>query len=196
MPIKSIITLFSIVMLAAPAVVYAEDFSQSKYEDKAKLCEICHDSGSDPYVPRLAGQSAKYLIKQLNRYKEGERESAIMTTIVNSFQSDLEMKGVAEYFSKQPSAKQKQAPDEAFYDGKHMFEQTYACAGCHGFDGKGGTDQALVVPVLAGQKKTYLVQRLTSFREAEHDDMNPMTRVAKKLSDDNISLVADYLSNM
>jgi len=196
MPTRSTITLFVLIILILPVVVHAEGLTPSKYEDKAKLCEICHEHSDDPYVPRLAGQSAKYLLKQLNEYKQGARESAIMNMVVNSFQSEQEMKGVAEYFSQLASTNQKQTPGEAFYDGKHMFEQTYACAGCHGFDGKGGNEQSLVIPVVAGQKKMYLVQRLISFREAKHDDVNPMTRVAKKLTDENITLVADYLSNM
>lgn len=193
---KLIFNVLVFATLALSVSAEAEELSQSKYDEKAQLCEICHQNGNDAFVPHLAGQSTEYILKQFERYKNGERKSGIMTTVVNSFQSESEMRAVADYFSKQPPKRTHGGSGEAFYSGKHMFEQTYACAGCHGFDGMGKVEPTLVVPMLAGQKKDYLVQRLVSFREAEHDEGNPMTRVAKKLTDEDIAVVAGYLSDM
>ncbi len=61
-------------------------------------CAACHQddaSGNDQF-PRLAGQHASYLLKQLRAFHSGSREQVVMNGIVATLQ-EPEMKAVAAY---------------------------------------------------------------------------------------------------
>ncbi len=61
-------------------------------------CSACHqaDAGGSDQFPRLAGQHASYLIKQLKALKSGSREQIVMNGIVAPLQ-EPDMKAVAFY---------------------------------------------------------------------------------------------------
>jgi len=61
-------------------------------------CSACHQddaSGNDQF-PRLAGQHASYVLKQLRAFNTGSRNQAVMNGIVATLQPD-DMKAVAAY---------------------------------------------------------------------------------------------------
>jgi cytochrome c553 len=61
-------------------------------------CAACHQadaSGSDQF-PRLAGQHASYLLKQLRAFRSGAREQIVMNGIAGPLQ-DADMQAVAAY---------------------------------------------------------------------------------------------------
>jgi cytochrome c553 len=61
-------------------------------------CSACHQgdaSGNDQF-PRLAGQHASYLLKQLRAFHSGAREQVVMNGIVATLQ-EPDMKAVAAY---------------------------------------------------------------------------------------------------
>ena len=62
------------------------------------------------------------------------------------------------------------------------------CQVCHGKDGLAKLPEA---PNIAGQKETYLVKALTSFKAGERQN-EQMTVVVKSLSDEDIANVAAY----
>ncbi|MFI4889272.1 MAG: c-type cytochrome [Steroidobacterales bacterium] len=76
---------------------------QSVYNDGVPAngvapCAACHQadaSGSDQF-PRLAGQHASYLLKQLRAFHSGSREQVVMNGIVGPLQ-ESDMKAVAAY---------------------------------------------------------------------------------------------------
>lgn len=70
-----------------------------------------------------------------------------------------------------------------------------ACAQCHGPGGIGvGTD----FPPLAGQPASYIANQLHAFKNGTRPPgpLNLMTVVASKLSDADITAVADYYGNL
>jgi cytochrome c553 len=74
------------------------------------------------------------------------------------------------------------------------YAQRYAtvCASCHGLNGR--SDMA-GTPVLAGQPSLYAITQLFLFREGRRSNQ-PMTAVAKTLSDDDMRGFADYIGTL
>lgn len=71
-------------------------------------------------------------------------------------------------------------------------ERSSACAGCHGTY---GISNSPFFPNLAGQKEMYLVSALKQYRDGIRN--NPMMSLyAKDLSDEDISNIASYYSNI
>ena len=67
---------------------------------KAKACQVCHGNGgksTNPTYPRLAGQHAKYIIKQLKAFKSGTRKDPIMNGMASTL-SEQDMEDVAVFF--------------------------------------------------------------------------------------------------
>ena len=67
---------------------------------KAKACQVCHGNGgksTNPSYPRLAGQHAKYIIKQLKAFKSGTRKDPIMNGMASTL-SEQDMEDVAVFF--------------------------------------------------------------------------------------------------
>ncbi len=66
----------------------------------------------------------------------------------------------------------------------------YHCVTCHGQTGIANSDR---YPNIAGQNEAYLVSRLRYFRE-QAEPGNQMNAQAIQLSDDDITILADYFS--
>ena len=67
---------------------------------KARACQVCHGKGgnsSNPSYPRLAGQHAQYIVKQLRAFKSGTRKDPIMNGMASTL-TDQDMEDVAAYF--------------------------------------------------------------------------------------------------
>jgi cytochrome c553 len=64
-------------------------------------CSACHGekgiSNNDEW-PNLAGQKKNYLLSQLKNFKSGERESALMSAMAKTLNSD-QMDAIATYYS-------------------------------------------------------------------------------------------------
>jgi len=67
-----------------------------------------------------------------------------------------------------------------------------SCAGCHGIDGIGLSSE---FPNLAGQKKSYLIKQLKSFKNGERQDPT-MNAMAASLSNTDINSLAAYFSSL
>lgn len=88
--------------LDKPGNPSAENVNQAGLNVRAN-CLSCH--GVQGYTvndlwPNLAGQKAQYLLKQLQAFKQGTRQSPIMNVIANEL-NEQQMKDVAEYYSQQ-----------------------------------------------------------------------------------------------
>ena len=119
-------------------------------------CAACHGADGNsaaPTFPRLAGQSAKYIYKQLQDFKAGRRNNALMMPMVAD-KTDQQMADLASYFSQQKSAVNLADPaliakGEKLYRGGNPATGVAPCAGCHGPAGKGNNLAAF--PKLGGQ---------------------------------------------
>ena len=69
--------------------------------EKARACQVCHGVGgksTNPTYPILAGQHAKYIIKQLKAFKSGVRTDPIMNGMAATL-SEKDMEDVAAFFA-------------------------------------------------------------------------------------------------
>jgi cytochrome c553 len=157
---------------------------------KVQLCASCHGrSGlpSDHAVPIIWGQQAAYLAKQLNDYRNGDRESQIMSSIAESLR-DGEVAQIAAYFGNakwpaQSAASPPPAPDAIA-----------ACRACHNGNLQGGVTAAGTAPRLAGQFSSYLKETMTAYADGERANSATMAALMQSLSPADRKIIADYLA--
>ena len=194
--------------LVAPALSQANEPAKVAKADVAKgeasfngVCMACHGAGgnsSTPAYPKLAGQHADYIVKQLQEFKSGKRPNGVMSGMA-AVLSDDDMKNVGAYLAAQkPStgvAKDATTVTlgERIYRGGIAERQVAACAGCHSPNGAGIPSQ---YPRVSGQHADYTVTQLTSFRDGVRKNSAQMTGVAAKLNDREIKAVADYIAGL
>jgi cytochrome c553 len=68
-----------------------------------------------------------------------------------------------------------------------------ACAGCHSPNGAGIPAQ---YPRIAGQHQDYSVTQLTNFRAGTRSNSAQMTVISKRLTDDEMKAVSDYIAGL
>lgn len=171
---------------------------------KSALCASCHgpDGNSvNPIWPKLAGQDAGYLAKQLYDFKTAKRTDPIMAGMAMAVQ-DADVENLAAYYAAQPiSAGVASNPDlvekgRALYRGGDLDKGLTACAACHGPQGEGNATAGF--PVLAAQHAPYLIKQLQMFRDGSrgNDQNGMMSGVASKMSDQDMEAVAMYLTTL
>jgi cytochrome c553 len=167
----------------------------------AQVCSNCHglDGNSiSPNFPRLAGQQEAYVVAQLEGFRSHQRSDPAgyeyMWGISRSL-NDAQIKGLAEYFSKQSPVGNVSATEQQMAAGRKIFEQgipekeTAPCFACHGANAEG----LGAFPRLAGQHQDYLVKQLHVFQETEGRPGTPMKQITHLLSHDDMVNVAGYL---
>jgi len=174
-------------------------------KDKAVSCGACHGADGNsvnPTWPSLAGQSATYIVDQLNAFKKGSRSNVLMDAQVSSL-SDEDMADLAAYFSEQPAAPRAVADaslvdkGQAIYRGGDKKQGTPACMACHGPDGAG--NPAASYPSLSGQYAIYITAQLQAYAsdQRKSDGATKMMRdIAKSLGDDDMLAVASYIQGL
>ena len=151
-----------------------------------------------PENPKLAQQHPEYLVKQLQEFKSGKRNSAVMQGFA-SMLSDADMKNIAWWLAsktaKEGFAKDKDlvAMGERIYRGGIADRSIPACASCHSPNGAGIPSE---FPRLAGQHADYTSAQLKAFRDGVRTNSIPMTGVAAKLNDREIRAVSDYIAGL
>jgi cytochrome c553 len=173
-------------------------------EEKSQLCQGCHGefgNSTVSLIPKLAGQYAKYISKQVRDYQTGVRSHQIMNAMAATL-SDSDLADVAAYFASQKKMKGERTKDNRL--GKELFLQgdpskmRLACVNCHGVNGKGLDAKISMFPVIGGQHKDYLRKQLVDFREnfRTNSPSGIMNTVASTLSDDEIEALAEYVSRL
>lgn len=173
-------------------------------ESKAALCAACHGTdgkATQDTFPNLAGQGAGYIAKQLAEYKSGARNNPIMLGMAAAL-SEQDMADLGAYFESLPAIKgiaedrEDLKLGESIYRGGITEAKIPACMACHGPSGNG--NPAAKWPALAGQNAAYLDASLKQFRSQERaNDPNEMMRmVSKRLGDDEIAALANYLQGL
>ena len=163
------------------------------------VCFVCHgaegESASEVF-PRLAGQHAEYIAKQLDNFKSGKRKSTAMADMVTKLTPD-EMLALGKYFEKQ-AAPVEPAKDAALaavgryiYHNGNKFSGLAACASCHGAQALG----TVSLPRLAGQYAAYTENQLKQFHQRERTNDNAvMHAIVSKMTALEMAAVAEYLS--
>ncbi len=193
---------------ASVAVLSFSAHAQPAKPDLAKgaatygqMCVACHAADGNSTTaenPKLAQQHPEYLIKQLQEYKSGKRDNAIMKGMAAGL-SDDDMRNIAYWLADQkgtPGFAQNKDTirlGERIYRGGIADRQIAACAGCHSPNGAGIPAQN---PRLSGQHAAYTEAQLKAFRDGIRKNNTQMTGVASKLNDREIKAVADYIAGL
>lgn len=192
---------------AAPVAVKADPAKGGSLYDTGDAarslpaCVSCHGAAGNSTIaanPKLAGQVPSYVHKQLVDFTGPDRNQPIMTTYAKMLTDD-EKQNVAAYLGAQQqkpgAAKSKETLDlgKKIYRGGIAEKGVAACASCHGATGAGLPIQ---YPRLAGQHQDYTVAQLISFRSGARKNSVPMTTLAKRMSDDEMKAVADYIAGL
>jgi cytochrome c553 len=172
-------------------------------QTKAAVCGACHGpDGNSPLNvnPKLAGQHAQYIEKQLHDFKSTKRPSATMVGMV----ATLDEQGIADvaaWFSSQTRSNGEADPalvdaGQTLYRGGNPDTGVPACAGCHGATGLGVGSANF--PSLAGQHAQYMITELGRFKSGErgNDNARMMRDIAARMSDDEMAAVASYMEGM
>ncbi|MCU7647026.1 c-type cytochrome [Pseudomonas piscis] len=191
---------------SAHAVDGQKVFTQGGSQPGAAACMACHGAdamGLAPAgFPRLAGLPAEYLSKQLHDFRSGARTSPVMQPLAKVLTED-EISAVTATLAAMPASKTlaTSRAQPAVGVGERLAlrgawdRQVPECVSCHG-PGGAGVGQAF--PPLAGQPASYLVAQLNAWREGtRHNDPNDlMGHIAKSLSAEEVTAVADYFANL
>lgn len=167
------------------------------------VCGTCHgpDGNSiNPMFPRLAGQHAGYIVRQLKSFKQQTRGDpyaiAYMWGMASGL-SDETIEALAQYYSRQKAGPGKSHDASTIARGRDVYEHGVpsqgvpACAVCHGPDAMGND----AFPRLAGQHAEYVLTQLASF-QSNMRNIAVMHGVAQNLRTPEMQAVADYLESL
>jgi cytochrome c553 len=205
---KALYALVLTALLAAPVLATTPAAAPATQPDLAKgqaistqVCAACHTADGSrgiPANPILAGQHREYLLKQLQEFKSGKRNNAIMKGFASTL-SDDDMKHVTAFYASKSAkpgfAKSKDSVKlgEKIYRAGIADKAVPACAGCHSPNGAGIPAQ---YPRIGGQHADYAEAQLVAFRGGARANNAEMTAIAAKLSDVEIKAVADYVAGL
>jgi cytochrome c553 len=193
-----------------PDLQAGQQLASSGNPSGVAACAGCHGAQGEGNpaggFPRIAGQSAYYLGKQLAAYANGARVNPIMVPIAKAM-SAAQIRDVSAYYAQlgQAGAAGPQAAPVA--RGKpgaaergrllamvgDNAREIQACANCHG---PGGAGEPPITPYLAGQHAGYLSAAMASWRSGERktDQSGQMTHVGRALSDADVAALSAYFS--
>ena len=218
----------SFVMLFGSTVAHAEDVGsepvmvREAYDDSAEaikqrsgdgdplagmrksfLCQGCHGTegvSAEPLIPKLAGQYANYIKKQIHNYQTGTRSHQIMNAMAATIESESDLADIAAYFASQPKMEGDDSPanqlGESIFLHGDKSKNRLPCFGCHGIRGKGDAPTSSMFPVIGGQQKEYIRLQLLNFRAGirTNSPAGIMNMMTKFLTDEEIDALADYIS--
>lgn len=170
---------------------------------KVAACAGCHgadgNGGADPSWPKLAGHVPEYIVKQLSDFKSGARKDPTMSAMAATL-STTDMINIAAYYAslpRKPSAARNAElvkQGEKLYRGGNAKTGVSACMSCHGPSGHGIPPR---FPKVSGQSATYSVQQMLAFKAGTRtNDGETMTRIAFRMSEQEIKAVAEYMSGL
>ncbi len=185
---------------------------------KAGACAACHGldgNATDPALyPRIAGQSERYIARQLALFKSGERVNAIMQPFAMAL-SAQDMRDIGAYYATQKSGAgiaddtvvaegpnkgmKFYAIGEKLYRSGDASREIPACMACHSPSGAGNPGPAY--PHVGGQQAWYTARRLQEYRTGTTTEKDPalfniMHAVAKPLTDEEIQALASYMQGL
>ena len=204
LPVMAVVAIFVFFLIRfAPgdpaAIIAGEDATAEAIAQQR--CAVCHgDQGQSvaPDFPRLAGQNASYLFKQLKDFSEGKRKSTVMGDKAQALTAE-QMYALGLYYqSLTPSVTlvtdaQLAQVGQFVYDRGNPHTALPACVTCHGTGARGTAE----LPRLAGQHPQYLIKQVMAFRSGERaNDNTIMHLVASRVSDMELQAVATYLGGL
>lgn len=213
---SSFVKFVSIALLVSSASAFANEQKAPVAADPAKgaalyangdaargimACVACHGAEGNSGItqnPKLGGQHEAYLKKQLHEFQGPTRNNAVMTMIAKALSED-DINNLSAYLAAQRPVPTTAKGAETIDLGKKIYragiaeKNVPACAGCHSPNGAGIPAQ---YPRVAGQHQDYSVAQLTNFRTGARANSAQMTAIGKRLSDEEMKAVADYIAGL
>ncbi|MDH5184410.1 MAG: cytochrome c4 [Gammaproteobacteria bacterium] len=169
----------------------------------SKGCVGCHGMDGNSMIPgnpKLAGQGAGYLAKQMADFKANTRKGTVMNGMSAGL-SDQNMADIAAYFAGQTikvgsGNKDLVKAGEKLYRGGDKENGVSACIACHGPTGAGMPSAKF--PALGGQHAAYIAKELESFRTGKrsNDTGKMMQDIAAKMSEAQMKAVSEYIAGL
>ena len=175
-------------------------------EVKSAVCAACHGEKGvslNPLWPNLAGQHARYLIKQLRDYKAASSRQAPLMMPFAAALSEDDMTDLAAFYAAQPrmpAVSSDSFPDrvrgEELYRVGDVKLHITACIACHGPKGLGNDEAGF--PVLIGQHADYALAQLRAFKSsARSNDANAIMRtISSRMSVADMRALVHYLAQL
>ena len=195
---KTLLASAALLLLGTSAAWAQADEARAK-KIAGGSCFLCHGAqgeSTSEIFPRLAGQHAEYVAKQLAAFKSGQRKSTAMAEMVAKLTPD-EMLALGKYYEKmnlpREEAKDPQlaAMGRYIYHNGNKFSGVPACASCHGTAAEGAAN----LPRLATQFSGYIHTQLKSFNKRERTNDNAvMHAVVEKMTELEMVAVAEFVS--
>lgn len=162
-------------------------------------CSGCHrrdaSGRAGSSIPRLSGQHASVLIKQILDIRSGLRSNPPMKPFVDEAVLPLQaVADIARYLSGLPmTGNLMKGPGSDLARGQQLYQRD--CVACHGAAGEGRA--ALQVPMLAAQHYPYLLRELGLIRDGARGNSNPaMAALVRDYAPADLAAVADYLAQL
>lgn len=163
-------------------------------------CAACHGSDgageANGTVPRIAGQYASVLVKEIGDFRQRRRWDLRMEQVVGGHRLNgaQDIADVAAYVAGLDVAL-RPATGDGEYLQRGASAYVRVCASCHGASGQG--DAATAVPRLAGQHAPYLLRQMQESATNGRPNMAASHVAAlRTLSYEDFAGAADYLSRM
>lgn len=198
-PARLIASLFWLATLGTgPATAQGENAPAADLV--TRICSQCHGIDGNSTLgkyPRLAGQPAGYLAKQLNEFIAGNRQDPEMSPVAARLTAD-EIAGLANYFSQQkplagtPESSTLNEIGTLLYRYGNPDTGLPSCDGCHSPNAAGGGR----FPRLAGQHREYIAKQLADIRQGRRNSSALMRAVADRMSELEVKAMAVYLSGL
>lgn len=195
----------ALLLLGTGAGAYAQESAAPAAPPQPwDTCVSCHGADGNsvnPIWPKLAGQGADYIAKQIHDFKAGRRADPLMSGMAMAVPDD-KVADVAAFFAGQAAQPAAPVKPELVDQGKKLYEAgdpakgVTACAACHGPNGNGNPPAKF--PALHSQHAAYTIKQLQMFRDGSRaNDPNEMMRdVASKLSEAEIEALAMYIATL
>lgn len=164
----------------------------------AVSCSNCHGRAGvtdDAIFPNLAGQGASSIYKQVQDFRSGRRNPAVMGVYVAGLTDD-DVRDLAAHYASlpMPVARSPRAPvpvdaTRRLVEFGDPMRGIPACAACHGPAG-----YVTAAPPLHGQQRAYLEVQLQAFAsDIRHNDIGAQMRsIARALTPQEIASLAAY----
>ncbi len=190
-------------LLVCVVNAFAADGDVTKGKTLAQPCAACHGvdgNSTAPIWPKIAGQHAAYIVKQLKDFKSGNRVNEQMAAMVAAL-SDEEMLHLGAYYASQ-KVKIGVTEAKSFELGQRIYragdatEGIPACMACHGPNGAG--NPAALYPALTGQHAAYIEKQLKLYRSEElnNDAAGIMRTVTGGMTNEQIKAVSQYIQGL
>jgi cytochrome c553 len=167
-------------------------------------CADCHGVDGNPVspqFPRLAGQQAAYLVKQLTVFQTQRRADPAGSQYMWGIARELTSKQkseIAAYFSAQKAEPGPSGDPALESKGETLFHRGIPekgvppCATCHGPDGQGSGE----TPRLADQWSHYFIAQLEVFHTEQRPDAVAMHAIVSQLTQQDMEALAAYLQSI